>query len=78
MGKDDEKVMTDEYEFEGMFGDIIGALQSCRDIVCTASKLTDEKAQTALFEGVKITLANCISAIEEREKANSEPVLEDD
>jgi molecular chaperone GrpE (heat shock protein) len=75
---DNEKVLKDEYEFEGMFADIISALDSSRSIVCTASKLTDEKAKKALFEGVKITLANCISAIEDREKGDSEPVIEDD
>ena len=75
---DSEKVLKDEYEFEGMFADIISALDSSRAIVCTASKLTDEKAKKALFEGVKITLANCISAIESREKGDEEPVIEDD
>ena len=75
---ENEKVMTDDFPYEGMFGDIIDALDRSRDIVCTASKITDEDAKTALFAGVKIILANCISAIEDREKANAEPVVETD
>lgn len=74
----DEKVIKDEFEYEGMFGDIISALDRSRDIVSTASKITDEKAKTALFQGVKIILANCISAIEDREKADEQPVVEED
>ena len=31
-----------------------------------------------LFSGVKIILANCIKAIEDREKANDAPVIEED
>ena len=75
---EDEKIMTKEYEYEGMFADVIGALDSARDIVCTASKLTDEAAKNALFQGVKITLANCISAIDDRAKVDDEEILEDD
>lgn len=78
MGNAEEKVMTDEYEYEGMFGDIISALDRSRDIVCTASKITDEAAKKALFAGVKIILANCIDAIDGRETADDEPVMEDD
>lgn len=74
----EEKVIKDEYEFEGMYADIISALDRSRDIVSTASKITDEAAKTALFSGVKIILANCITAIEDREKANSTPVVEED
>lgn len=78
MGDSENKVLTDEYEFEGMYADVIGALDRSRDIVCTASKITDKAAEKALFEGVKIILKNCITAIEDREKADGEPVLEDD
>lgn len=74
----DEKVIKDEFEYEGMFGDIISALDRSRDIVSTASKITDEAAKTALLSGVKIILANCISAIEDREKADEPPVVEED
>ena len=74
----EEKVITDEFEYEGMYADIISALDRSRDIVSTASKITDEAAKTALFSGVKIILAICITAIEDREKANSTPVVEED
>lgn len=75
---ENEQVLNEEFPIEGMFGDIIDALDRSRDIVCTASKVTDENAKTALFAGVKIILANCISAIEDREKTNAEPVVSDD
>ena len=76
----DEKIVNNEYPCDGMYGDIIDALDRSRDVVCTAAKITDESAKTALFAGVKIILANCISAIEDREKANNEPIIteEDD
>lgn len=74
----EEKVIKDEYEFEGMYADIISALDRSRDIVSTASKITDETAKTALFSGVKIILANCITAIEDREKANDVQVIDED
>lgn len=77
MGEVEEKVMKDEFEYEGMFADIITAIDRSRDIVCTASKITDEAAKKALFEGVKIILENCIEAINSRENADS-PILEDD
>lgn len=78
MGEDREKVMSDEFELDGMFGDIISALDRTRDIVCTASKITDEAAKKALFAGAKIILANCIDAIDGRETADDEPVMEED
>lgn len=74
----EEKVIKDEFEYEGMFADIISALDRSRDIVSTASKITDEAAKTALFSGVKIILANCIQAIEDRENANDSPVIDDE
>lgn len=74
----DEKVMNDEFPLEGMYGDIIDALDRSRDVVCTAAKITDEDAKTALFAGVKIILANCIKAIEDREKAKTDPVITDE
>lgn len=75
MGNDE--IMTKEYEFEGMFADVIGALDRARDIVCTASKLTDEEAKKALFTGVKIVLQNCIAAIDSRQ-TDDVPVMEED
>lgn len=74
----ENQVITKEYEFEGMFADVIGALDRSRDIVCTASKVTDKAAEKALFEGVKIILANCIKAIEDRESADDEPIIDED
>ena len=74
----DEKVISNEFEYEGMFADVIGALDRSRDIVCTASKITDKAAEKALFSGVKIILANCIKAIEDRETADDQPIVEDD
>lgn len=64
---DNEKILNEKFEFEGIFADVIEALDRSRDIVCTASKITDKTAEKALFEGVKIILKNCISAIENRE-----------
>ena len=75
---DSEKVISEEYEYEGMFADVIGALDRTRDIVCTASKVNDKAAEKALFEGAKIILENCIKAIDERESADDEPIIEED
>lgn len=74
----DEKVVTNEFPLEGMYGDIIDALDRTRDIVCTAAKVNNEAAKTSLFAGVKTILADCIKAIEDREAVNADPVIEDD
>lgn len=75
----DEKVLDrhDDPVFDGMFADVIGAIDRTRDIICTASQITDEKAKRALFDGAKIILENCIAAIDDRAKQDDTPVIEE-
>ena len=78
---EDEKVIKREDPvFDGMFADVIGAIDRTRDILCTASQITDEAAKKALFDGAKIILRNCINAIDDRIGVDETPVIleEDD
>lgn len=73
---DDKVLDVKVWPEDGEYGDIIKLLHRSGDIICTASEVTNEQAKRALFDSVKILLADCISAIDSR--VTVEPVLEED
>lgn len=77
---DDEKVLDRrvDAEYEGEFADVITATHRVGEIICTASQVTNEDAKKSLLEGVKIILADCIKAIDERFAEDVQTVLEDE
>lgn len=77
---DDEKVLDERMmpDIEGEFSDIIEATRRVGEIICTASRVTNETAKKDLLAGVRIILEDCIEAIDRRFQGEDEPVLEDD
>ena len=55
---DNEKILNEKFEFEGIFADVIEALDRSRDIVCTASKIT--KSHTFILLNTDFSL--CMSS----------------
>ena len=72
------EVVKEEFPGEnvGEFGDVIEAICRVREIIGTASKLTDETAKQSLLDGAKIVLGQCIEAIDTRKPEPT--VIEDD
>lgn len=76
---DDKVVATESFEpIGGEFSDIVEAICRTREIIETASKLTDEKAKQLLLDGVKIILGQCIDAIDSRSQTDDAVIEEDD